>query len=517
MPGKINRPVLLLLALILSYAPVLLTNHPVNPDAQFIIPNLTEVSGINEYIQNLFSLKTIDVQPVRDLTFTADILIFKLTGWNSFIWINLLLFWLSGFLLYRILNFIFRDLSENQLWMIIACFLLYPLFSQTVAWGMARKHLLAFVFILAATDAWLRKKRFSTIFYGLSVFSQPITLLWPCWAAVQNPKNWKKLIPSFLLMILTVAVNFIYYRHSEVFRSIYGTKINELAAVPEKTLALGHYVFQLIFPYLLSNRYGLGHWSTLAGLGLIVLLFLYFRKRVEKERFLSWGLFLVFPILIVIAQASSLYDTYLLAPGVAFLILILASLKIPFSTRVLIIPVLIWGSLTFYEAFKWRDEVTLTERSFSRRPDCLSAFQHARSSYEEGRLPSRDSLAYLRDYDCRDLPVSVQHRINLDASIALYENYGTIDERIEKLKGLNIHGIYPGFALVSLYIKTGRKDDAKTKLAELHRQWAGLRFRNEFIPMTAEIIEPFCRKEADRDCLELIKPFIKKNDGLSYR
>lgn len=517
MSGKINKYVYLLLALLLSYSPILMTKHPVNPDAQFIIPDLTSSSGISSYVGKLISFRTIDVQPVRDLSFLADIMIHDLTGLNSFVWINLLLWWISGILLFRIMQILFNHIPEESIYLLIACFLLYPLFSQTVAWGMARKHLLSFVFILAGTECWLKEKKRCSLFYALSVFSQPITLLWPVWAFIQKPKAWKLLIPSIAIMIFAVFINYRYYNESEIFRSFYGTKTNELFALPEKILALGHYVFQLFFPYLLSNTYGLGHWASLIGLPLAVLFIFFILKRKVNPRFvLSWGIFFILPLLIVVSQATSIYDTYLLVPGAAFLILLTSTLREKISTAVLVSLAIVWGSLTFYESIKWRDEFTLTSRSFSRRPDCRTAFQHARSSYEWGKLPDREALSFLRDYDCSKLSVSSQHRINLEASILFYEE-GPPAERITKLRTLSTYGIYPQLALAALFIKNENSEEARQTLSEIQSRWGKMRFRDEFIPFVSEVILPFCRKDSNENCLETIGPFIKMPQGLSYR
>ncbi len=517
MSGKINKFVYLLLALFLSYSPILFSEHPVNPDAQFIIPNLLSNSGISSYVENLFSFRTIDVQPTRDLSFVLDISIYQLTGLNSFIWINVLLWWVCGIFLFRVLRIIFGEYSEETLFALTLCFLLYPLFSQTVAWGMARKHLLAFLFIMMATDQWLREKRTSSLLYTLSVFSQPITLLWPVWAYIHRPKSWKIIVPSVLVMLFALYVNFRYYNESPVFRSIYGTKTNELFDFPEKILALGHYFFQLWFPYLLSNTYGLGHWGSLVGLPLaVIFVFFLLKKKADRLFVFSWALFLILPLLIVISQSSSLYDTYLLVPGAAFLILLASSLPKKFSTRFWLPLVIIWGGFTFYETWKWRDEFDLTSRSFSNRPDCKTAFQHARSSYESGRLPDREALSFLLQFDCSKLSVSAQHAINLDASILFYEE-GPLEKRISRLKSLSSHGIYPHLALAALLIKNQKAEDALITLSEIQNRWGSVRFREEYISLVSEVILPFCQKEALEECLVLINPFIKKPQGLSYR
>lgn len=507
------------LTLILCYSPVLFTNSVVNPDAQIIVPHLMSISGPVDYLERLISFRTIDIQPVRDLSFFVDILIFKYSQINTLTFFNLILWWGGCLILGKIILKLFADLTEEKIFWLLLCFSVYPLFGPSVEWGMARKHLLCFYFILLATNAWMENKKISIVYYILSVLSQPISLLWPIWAYFYL-KDKKKIIPYLVFMITFIVINFFYYEQSPVFKQLFGTKTNELFDVPEKILALGHYAFQILFPYLLSINYELGHWSDLAALPISVILISFLWKKTSDKTFLlSWSLFLFLPIAIIITKASFLYDTYLLIPASGIFIILIKTFhpQISCGKNTFALISLVWAGLTFAGALEWRDEVKITENNFFRRPGCKTAFQHARTAYENGVRPSPEAKKYLRDFECSNLRISPLHLINMEASTIYYEEEASPELRIEKLEQLSKFGIYPQLLLAAEFLRMGDKDKATDVLDEIYEHWGSTRFKEEYIPIVSEILFPFCKIENNQKCLNVLRPFKEKRKGLSYR
>src|ERR1044072_4931491 len=83
--------------------PVLLRNAR-SPDAAVILPPLFEVTSPLDYIRMLSNFEVIDFQPVRDLTFFLDIIIFKLTHIVTFATTNVILWSIGVFFLFRLLE-----------------------------------------------------------------------------------------------------------------------------------------------------------------------------------------------------------------------------------------------------------------------------------------------------------------------------------------------------------------------------------------------------------------------------
>ena len=533
-------PIYLLIIAIFAYWPVLGSLSPINPDAQYIFPVLLETQNLFDYFDKLLSYQTLDFQPVRDLSFYVDILFYKNFLINSSIYQNII-FWVMGCLvLGRIIKKVVPTLKDVEIFFIIVAFLVYPLFSQAVSWGVARKHILAFLFILIATNAWISKEDgkngksaiYSSVFYLLSVLSQPITLLWPVWAIAYDFLSLRShrikrglfLIPAFAILLTVTYFNFQYYQTSPLFAKLYGTKTDELFEISDKVLALGHYLYQMTAPYLLSYSYTLGHWSTLAGLGVLGILSLLLIKFNSGIRYISiWALYSLLPLAVVISKSRTLYDTYLLVPTVGLLFLLLGikeklpsipSLKLFFYGGMIIV----WFGLTNYESSGWMNEVELTKRSFERRPSCLTSFQYLRMSYENNSLPtSPDAKRYLYNYKCEAFEMSGDSLLNLQTYLLYYEEDFTPEVRINKLSMMAQRGFLPGITLIAIYLKFEKFPEADKAIEEFIQTRGNIRYRNEYIPIVNHVVYPYCFQKHNVRCTAMLKPFIIQPNSILYK
>lgn len=515
LPSKdITRAAVLFLAVAIAYLPVLTAPAPVNPDAQFILSNLREAGDVTSYLSRLFSFTTIDIQPVRDVSLSLDLLIQKLTGLHTMVLQNVILWIVSVFLLMRILRQEFGEkFADEDVFLICLVFALYPLFSQSLSWGMARKHILALLFSLAATYQHLRKRRGFTLFYTLAVLSQPIAILLPLWALARRYSANKKfdlaLLPSIFIMGILGIINFLYYR-SPFFLSLFGQKTEEAFSFPDKVLAVGHYGFQLVFPYFLSLYYTLGHWQVLAGLALFagILIFL---LRVKSRDANLWMLYASLPLSVVLVKATTLYDTYLLLPATGILLLLLTQIR-TLRKKFLIVAAIAFLGVTAYQTVSWRDEVKLMEASFRNRPDCLTAVHYLRMSYENGLRPSSpEARNMLRSQDCGKIQVSPQYLSFVEASFLFYEDEFPLERRYQRLRELQRFGVFPHLALIALLIEKQEDPGARAEIDLLLSRWKGHRFKPEYIPLVHGTIAPFCRKNELPECTEFIQPFLPKN------
>jgi hypothetical protein len=512
----------------------------INPDAQFIFHLLDNMTGVSDYFQALVSFRTLDFQPVRDLTFYIDLMVFNTFNFNFMIWHNFLWWIASCWLIQKLIKTSYPQLNSNVAFIITLAFLVYPLFAQSVAWGIARKHILALFFTSFLTEIWLRertsfnwKESFTiVILYTFSVLSQPISLLWPCWAAVhlllfkpQHLKSSLKIVsPLLLILISTVVINYFYYEMSPVFLSNNTSITKNEFNLPDKILAFGHYIFQIFVPYLLSYRYTLAHWSTLAGLVIFgVLIFIVRGLKIEKKWALSWGLFIILPIIMVLSNPSAQFDTYLLIPSLGILILLIGILqklpKLPkkpvFISGALII--FVWTGLTNLESRSWLSELEMVKKSFERRPSCLTAADYLKSSYENEQPGPMEARSYIYTYECDKFSYAGKNLVILQSYMLFYENDLPMDLRLKKLQQLATYDFYPHTILISFYIKENMYKQADEEIEAFIKRWKAARFKPEYSAIIAQFMAPYCQKINNDECIKLTDSFVNKNPALFYK
>ena len=519
---------------LISYSPVIFQAHPANPDAQYIIPTIVESTGPLNYVDRLVSFQTLDFQPVRDLSLYIDLAIFEATGFHVSIIHNLLLWSLSGVFAFRILSFLYPAIKSQILFIILSIYLTYPLFSQTIAWGVSRKHILAYLFTLVVTERWLKNSSqfsfrnfaFITLIYSLAIFSQPIALLWPLWALIYSGKfkdSLKLLSGSLGMMVITIALNFLYYSKSPLFLTLYSSKTNELQEIADKLLALGHYTFQLFFPYLLSLSYSLGHWSTLAGIVVLVLaLFLMVKFTKDRKRLFHWLLFALLPLGIVLTKSTMLYDTYLLIPAFGILVLLCSLKKVECPGSVikgvtfLLLP--LFMGLTIKEATFWKSDLLLSQRNFENRPDCRTAYDYLMTHYQSEKLPSSAGAKnFLYQYDCGKQNIGGTALINLQSYMLYYEQDLNPSERKEKLKKLSELGVLPSILYAAFLIRGNSELEARAEIKNLIIRFGNTKFLPVYIPLADKVLKPFCQKENDPECTEFLKVFTTLPTSFQYK
>jgi hypothetical protein len=512
------------LFIFISYYPLLTSGSSVDPDAQIIIPNLEA----GNYFLNLFNLKTIDFQPVRDLTLRLDMWIFNTFDFRTII-IQNFLWWLGCCLMiYLILKELHQKTKTSWPLVLSVFFGVYPLFVPVVGWGMSRKHLLSFFFILIATFEILRVKDLNlkaslkiATFFLLSVLSQPITILWSVWALIFLGKRFprftlfKFLAPSFAVTALITIVNYIYYEYSEVFKHHFESKTSEALNIPDKLLALGHYFFQLFFPYQLSFKYELGDYQVLIGLiPLAIILFLCYKIRSFRALALGW-LSLGFLTLVVILNTPNvLSDSYLLVP--AFTLLVVVSNYLPNKTLPIFVPIIIALSLySHIESKNWLNPILLTEVSFDRRPNCRNALNYSRMNYEEFKKGPPAANEYILRHECLKNQAGTQYssatNINFLGYMFFHEDEIPLDIRINTLEQFSRTSLIAEMTLAGLFIKMGDNERARETINEIIIKAKKIEISGkEFHTITAYVVQPYCEKEKWQECLEITSKFSRK-------
>ena len=158
------------LAAILSllYFPLLVIDPLLNRDDTLLVLPLLNVHSLSEYFYFFQSPGNYDLQPIRDISYFIDILNLRVFALKTFHLQNLLLWIACSFLFYRLLlklrveNFVAK--------LCTALFALHPAYSGSIAWVAARKHLLAFFFLLLCLNRFFRlKEKFSTSSLGVLI------------------------------------------------------------------------------------------------------------------------------------------------------------------------------------------------------------------------------------------------------------------------------------------------------------------------------------------------------------
>ncbi len=485
------------------------------------MPILKNMTSVGHYFESLVTFQTLDFQPVRDLSLALDLFFLKHFEFNSYIFQNVLIWAISSVYLTKILDLLFPELDKKWIVLITTAHIVYPLFVATICWSMARKHLLAYLFLCISTFKLMNpKSRMVSVifFYALSVLSHPIGVLWPVWALTYKWQEEKSQLRSlkkvflilFTLMLIFIFLNYIYYETSSTFKNIYDSKTQEFFNVPDKILALGHYSSALALPYQQSFFYDLGHWSTLSGLVIIGLsLYMYRGLKLSKKFLINWGVFGVLPLFIVLSMPSLLSDTYLLFPAVSGIVFITHFLQQKVSEKYykgLYVLVGFWSIFTFSESLYWTDSTKFTTRNFERRPNCWSAVNLAKLHFTKKEVPSSELKQFIYLNQCLrpQTLFQVAEFTVINANFIYYDANLSAEAKINELKKFSHLSPYPELMIAAILIDEKKTDLADTTLKRIFSKTKEpIEVKND--PVLKDIVRVYCSKRFNDDCLALLK------------
>lgn len=513
----------LIAVLFITYSSVLFKKID-NPDSFIILPVLRKLTSLNDYLLALWNYQTIDFQPIRDLTIYLDLFIQDQTGFNTFVFQNML--WWTGilFVLERILRSVFKDLSHHKIFIILSLFALYPLFSPVLVWGMARKHILALFFSLIFVDRTLRPGKnilLTTLFYTFAVLSQPITLLLPFWSMIYqySRKPLREIfftsLPSLFVMGLLVRFNYYYYETSQIFQYYYPRKTSDAFNFTDKLLALGHYFFQIFYPYNNSFHYSLGNPTVFVGIGIFILFIYLGFKLIDRHTLITWFAFIMLPLSIVLTMPHMMSDTYLLLPSVGTLILLVyyfKDLKLsPYLIKIAPVIFLCWGVFDFFDSQNWYTSLTLARSSFRRQPSCLSSFSYLRIGYEEGMKADPEAKKFIETHECPIGSGGTTHnsttQLIFNSNVLYYEEDAPLEKRIESLDRMSHGHFYPHLLKAALLIQEKRFSEANQTISEFEARWPHIKPVKQYVPAIAKVIYPYCLENKFVICTNFTKNF----------
>lgn len=494
-----------------------------NPDSSFTLPTLDDIQSPLQYIKLLGNFETIDFQPVRDVSFFFDLWIFRQTEVVSFSTINILLWAFSCWLILRLLERIVPVERRKGLALWVMCFAVFPLFSQGVSWGMARKHILAFPLFLLATNYyldWLEGKKNwlkAYLFYVAASLSQPLVIFWPVWALAhylvkKRPKHDAKKIFTllFITLITLLLTNYAYYTvGNQVVSDIFGKSSPRFSNISGMLLNLTFYARQMLYPYSLGFLYFPTWKQAWPGLLLIggVITFLWFYRK-DREIF-SWLIFASVPLPVFLPITGSVFDQYLIIPACG--ILILAARTWNRDSRLLwsglASLVVGWSLFTHHQVSLWRDPIALNKRNFENSPSCKSALFYAHETYNAQKKASPELSKYLGLKNCfatavNHAPVSRNWVFSIEASMLfMEEELFTLEQRLARLEELGQYHYYPRLLLVTLLGKMNRASEVEKISEEILRRVGNIPL--ELPSIILGQLRPYCQKNGLSFCLKV--------------
>lgn len=324
---------------------LLIDGKPIGYDDPIIIDPLFKVHSLKDYFELRDKLKIWDIQPVRDLSYIIDIQIKKRIPFWSFYhshflyWIfTLVCFFLfiKEFLIKYSSNYHYKNLITWSFFLGLI-FFTNPIYQLGPLWLSSRKHILSALFIFIAgyfTVKYSEKIRtqlsyvfFISFFYGLSVFSQPITILFPVFVFFvlifeNNLRNFvqKNIILLFIALgsitLTNAYLNYVFYHKTyPLMNEGHGYKLVLENIWQVRLLGLGRFFYQF-FDFTMASpiEHDRGNIRNIIGL-LCLPPFLYYCYKKIPFRFLFLSfLWFLLPLSVVLLGDVKLFalDTYLI-------------------------------------------------------------------------------------------------------------------------------------------------------------------------------------------------------------
>ena len=345
-----------------------------------------------------YDLKTIflglanglEYQPVRDLTFLFDILVWRGSTFGFHL-SNLLIFTAATLLVMRLAERLCRrclpDSASSLIPFVTALiFAVHPLKSEVVAWVTQRNTLLATLFFLLATLLFIRWQEeggnrllaYSCSVFLLAVFSKatvvvlPLLLAFLLMTGKAEKKNWLALLPFLAVAALGAGLHLTIAGKSSVISASYIGSFQERIAVAMQIPFF--YLKQTVFPANISAFY-VDDFSRslsspgplLAALALVMLaglVWLLRRKLPEVTIGFGWFIITLLPVSNLFATSPVVADRYLFLPSAGLAFMLAALLSRLFRTTsahlavcgVLLLPLSV---MTVKQNKVWHDDITL--------------------------------------------------------------------------------------------------------------------------------------------------------------
>jgi hypothetical protein len=402
---------------------------------------------------------------------------------------------------------------------------------NSVAWISARKHVLALLFILIATD-WVvqaaqRKKLTCLVVlgilvsYGISCFSHPISVLWPVFALTYLWGHGVAVLRShtsktFCALLITVCLvcivlNQTYY--TELYVAQTGGVGKYVSAEHDtlgiKLLVLGRYFFQMICPIwaCITPPYA-GSPKNLVGLVLLPVCGQMFRKYAPRES-AYWLLYSILPLAPVVLKMTNNFasDTYLLNALIGFFVAMACLIHaqrveikkwIPLATTALL--AICFGK-SFQLARVWESTFKIFEYSYFNEPTPANTAQYGLhlldTHHHAAALELARQVAQWKP-EQRELPLLYAK------TVYSYPTWST-EKKIQELENHRILSPWFSYFLAGLQAKNRQFEKAHQEMQ------LPLKNLNQFVYQFDEMLELvtaetffFCAQAKQASCHSLI-------------
>ena len=380
----------------------------------------------------LFGLANgLEYQPVRDLTYLWDILVWRGSPWGFHL-TNLLLFIAVTLLVQRLavaLYSRFINGSQASLGPFITAllFAVHPLRSEVVAWVTQRNTLLATLFFLLATILFLRwqaeKKGLllgvSCICFSLALLAKATVVVLPLLLVLlllvrkdgekRTPAEWLALIPFAIIAAAGAALHLTIAGRTTVITATYFGSVQERLAVALQIPFF--YLKQTLLPTAISAFYVDGFSRSLvspgslaAALALIITLcacVALLQRLPELALGFGWFIITLLPVSNLFATSPVIADRYLFLPavGLAFAITVLMERLLQGNGKLLCVAALVavpLGGMTFAQNRIWHDDISLWSATASRSPQVAGVWFNLGRAWHRTPELSMALEAYLR-------------------------------------------------------------------------------------------------------------------------
>lgn len=377
---------------------------------------LDPVLGLDDkaLLGNLMPFKKwIDIQPVRDLSYMIDLYFLKATKISIFHFSNVVYWLICTMVFWKFLGeFQKRHSLKSNLFkgLVLLLFVVHPVFTHSVSWIAARKHILSFLFTMGATLTMYKSRSYerhevkswlkALILYLLGAFANPINAFWPIWAMFYGDKRILKnkvLLAFFsLAMFIVVGVNFYYYKFVFEGHSKFVSSGTENIIFP--FFSYGRYLLNYIFPFNLAVSYEFFSVLNLFGVTLLLILLLFVNRLRRKKDVICWSSYFLIMLIPVAVNRTDYFisNSYFLNASLPLFLPFLFGEKLSKIKNDLLISFLvIWvvslSVFSFFEARLWESTSSLYRKSYEREKSYRNIRMHlvdllASSKIDFGRV-----------------------------------------------------------------------------------------------------------------------------------
>jgi hypothetical protein len=480
-------------------------------------------------------------QPLKDLSLALDGLLTHALGHGTYHFTNLVLWFLCSFFAFELLE---EDPAHRPSKLALSTgvllFAFHPLFVGSVAWVSARKHLLAFLFILLASWELVRdekpRKRVEVHWralgwYGLALLCQPIQVLWPLWALARaaliekGPRQrifYRTALVALVPLALAAAVNVAYYsglyvKHTTVAKFVPLSRSG--VAVP--LLAIGRYVANLLYPLRLAPVYEPASMLGIAGLLALPILLLGVRKLKSSRLIASWLIFGALPILVVTARMTQVFvsDTYALSAGFGCLACALIAWDelAPRGRAVWAAPVLlllVYLGVSIPLASSWSSDQALWARAAEVEPTGRTLALHARFLLDTGRfeeaLQTNEKLRALAP-DEPALSYLAARLVAEDSRLSLEQRARILEETSSPSRPESDTKSWSAYFLAQLEAREAHYDRASRAIRQA---LSSPRAFGQDLPTVVAELQFFCQQAGRLDCPDSVAALRERIEAL---